>query len=81
MPTIGKLKQQDSLLTLTISCPTHGVHFNDAGKKVSGIKRHIAVDSNWLPHMIHVTTADVTDRARAIKWISLAKIIYNKSKM
>ena len=35
----------------------------DAGKKVSGIKRHIAVDTPGLPHGIHVTTADVTDRA------------------
>ena len=38
----------------------------DAGKKVSGIKRHIAVDTNGLPHAIHVTTANVTDRAGAI---------------
>ena len=37
----------------------------DAGKKVSGIKRHIAVDINGLPHAIHVTTANVTDRAGA----------------
>ena len=35
----------------------------DAGKKVSGIKRHIAVDTQGLPHAIHVTTANVTDRA------------------
>jgi transposase len=39
----------------------------DAGKKVSGIKRHIAVDTNGLPHAIHVTTANVTDRAGAIE--------------
>ena len=38
----------------------------DAGKKVSGIKRHVAVDSQGLPHAIHVTTADVTDRAGAL---------------
>ncbi len=38
----------------------------DAGKKVSGIKRHIAVDTNGLPHAIHVTTANVTDRSGAI---------------
>ena len=35
---------------------------NDAGKKVSGIKRHIAVDTQGLPHALAVTTADVTDR-------------------
>jgi transposase len=38
----------------------------DAGKKVSGIKRHIAVDTQGLPHAIAVTTADVTDRNGAI---------------
>ena len=38
----------------------------DAGKKVSGIKRHIAVDTNGLPHAIEVTTAEVTDREGAI---------------
>ena len=32
----------------------------DAGKKVSGIKRHIAVDAQGLPHAIAVTTANVT---------------------
>lgn len=38
----------------------------DAGKKVSGIKRHIAVDILGLPHAVAVTTADVTDRKGAI---------------
>jgi len=38
----------------------------DAGKKVSGIKRHLAVDTQGLPHAIAVTTADVTDRAGAL---------------
>ena len=38
----------------------------DAGKKVSGIKRHIAVDTQGLPHAVHVTTANVTDRAGAL---------------
>lgn len=33
-----------------------------AGKKVSGIERHIAVDALGLPHAIAVTTANVTDR-------------------
>ena len=35
----------------------------DPGKKVSGVKRHIAVDTQGLPHAIDVTTADVIDRA------------------
>ena len=38
----------------------------DAGKKVSGIKRHIAVDTQGLPHAIAITTADVTDRNGAL---------------
>lgn len=38
----------------------------DAGKKVSGIKRNIAVDTNGLPHAISVTTANITDRDGAL---------------
>ncbi|EAR23160.1 IS1480 transposase [Nitrococcus mobilis Nb-231] len=38
----------------------------DAGKKVSGIKRPIAVDTQGLPHAIAITTADVTDRKGAL---------------
>ena len=38
----------------------------DAGKKVSGINLHIAVDTQGLPHPIHVRSADVTDRAGAL---------------
>ena len=39
----------------------------DAGKKVSGIKRHIGVDSQGLPHAVAVTTAEVTDRKGALQ--------------
>lgn len=39
----------------------------DGGKLVSGIKRHIGVDTNGLPHAILVTTADVTDRNGALQ--------------
>ena len=39
----------------------------DAGKKVSGIKRHLAVDTQGLPHAIAVTTAEVTDRKGALQ--------------
>ncbi|MEB4844451.1 transposase, partial [Paenibacillus jamilae] len=39
----------------------------DAGKKVSGIKRHIAVDTNGLIHAVEVTTANITDRLGAIQ--------------
>ena len=45
----------------------------DGGKQVSGIKRHIGVDTNGLPHMIHVTTANVTDRAGALEGFALHK--------
>ena len=43
----------------------------DAGKKVSGIKRHIIVDTEGLPHGILVTTADKTDRQGALDTITL----------
>ena len=42
----------------------------DAGKKVSGIKRHIGVDSQGLPHLIAVTTADVMDRWGALQGLA-----------
>jgi Transposase DDE domain len=38
----------------------------DAGKKVSGIKRHIAVNTQGLPHAVAVTAAEVTDRNGAL---------------
>ncbi len=31
----------------------------DAGKNISGIKRHIAVDTQGLPHAIYITTAEI----------------------
>lgn len=40
------------------------------GKKLSGIKIHIAVDTNGLPHALCVTTANVTDRDGAIKMVT-----------
>ena len=43
----------------------------DAGKKVSGIKRHIVVDTMGLPHAIIITKANVTDRNGAIEMITL----------
>lgn len=45
----------------------------DAGKKVSGIKRHIAVDTQGLPHAVAVTTADVTDRKGALAALERCK--------
>jgi transposase len=46
---------------------TAGLKGYDAGKKVSGIKRHIAVDSQGLPHAVAVSTAEVTDRKGALQ--------------
>ena len=43
----------------------------DAGKKVPGIKRHIAVDTQGLPHAIAVTTADVNNRNGALLMLLL----------
>ena len=45
----------------------------DAGKKVSGIKRHIAVDTNVLPHAIGVTTENAIDREGALERFSVQK--------
>lgn len=45
----------------------------DAGKKVSGIKRHIAVDTQGLPHAVTVTTAEVTDRQGALQALQRCK--------
>jgi transposase len=42
----------------------------DAGKKVSGIKRHIVVDTQGLPHAVLVTTANVPDRDGAVEMIA-----------
>jgi transposase len=41
----------------------------DGGKKISGIKRHIIVDTNGLPCALSLTTADVTDRNGALSAI------------
>jgi transposase len=45
----------------------------DGGKKISGIKRHIAVDTQGLPHAIHITTANITDREGAIAMATNSK--------
>lgn len=45
----------------------------DAGKKVSGIERHIAVDTQGLPHAIAVTMAEVTNRKGALQALQRCK--------
>jgi transposase len=52
---------------------TAGSKGYDAGKKVSGIKRHIAVDTQGFPHAIALTTAEVTDRKGALQAIRRSK--------
>jgi transposase len=52
----------------------------DGGKKVSGIKRHIAVDTQGLPHCIHITTANVPDRDGALEAFSLNGSILSEVK-
>ena len=52
---------------------TAGFKSYDAGKKVSGIKRHIAVDTQGLPHAITVTTAEVTNRKGALQALARCK--------
>jgi transposase len=57
---------------------TAGSKGYDAGKKVSGIKRHIAVDTQGLPHAVEVTTAEVTDRKGALQAIRRCKASLGK---
>ena len=52
---------------------TAGSKGYDAGKKVSGIKRHIGVDTQGLPHAIAVTTAEVADRKGALQAMQRCK--------
>lgn len=43
----------------------------DGGKLVSGITRHIGVDTQGLPHMRQVTTANVPDRVKALEGFTI----------
>lgn len=38
----------------------------DGGQLVSGIKRHLGVDTNGLPQALYVTTANQSDKAGAL---------------
>lgn len=57
---------------------TAGFKGYDAGKKISGIKRHIAVDTQGLPHAVAVTTANETDRKGALQAFSRCKSSLSK---
>jgi transposase len=52
---------------------TAGSRGYDAGKKVSGIKRHIAVDTQGLPDAVTITTANVSDRQGALQALKRCK--------
>ena len=43
----------------------------DGGQKISGIKRHLAVDISGCPQAIHITTASVSDRDGAVALLAL----------
>ena len=43
----------------------------DGGKKITGIKLHIGVDTNGLPHASFITTANVTDRNGAVEMLEI----------
>ena len=45
----------------------------DAGKKISGMKLHAAVDVLGLPIALYATTADITDRHGALSMGSASK--------
>ncbi|MFL3877089.1 hypothetical protein wTkk_001024 [Wolbachia endosymbiont of Trichogramma kaykai] len=42
-------------------------------KKISVIKLHIAVDTQGLTHVIHITTSEITDRSSALTMVKNAK--------
>lgn len=52
----------------------------DGGKKVSGIKQHIAGDVLGLPHALLVTTATVSDKADARQMIGRQQVSLRKTK-
>ncbi|GFY79829.1 putative transposase [Trichonephila inaurata madagascariensis] len=41
--------------------------------QVKRFQRHIAVDTQGLPHAIHITTAEITDRSSAVRMVENAK--------
>ena len=65
-PTLGLIDAQS---VKNASCA--GEKGYDAGKKTSGIKRRIVVDTMGLLHGFLVTTADETDRNGAIEMVGL----------
>jgi hypothetical protein len=50
----------------------------DGSMLVSGIKRHIAVDTISLPHAIHITTANITFREGAHAILKVLLVLGSK---
>jgi len=65
-PTLGLIDAQS--VKNTSSAEEKGY---DAGKKVSGIKRHIVVDTMGLLHGFLITKADTGDRDGAVEMVGL----------
>jgi len=65
-PTLGLIDAQS-----VKNASSAGEKGYDAGKKISGIKRHIVVDTMGLLHGFLVTKADTSDRTGAIEMVSL----------
>lgn len=58
-PTAGVIDSQ------TVKAPSAAARGYDAGKKIAGRKRHIAVDTDGRLLMVNLTTADISDSAGA----------------
>lgn len=75
----AKLGRSDTLTLLIVDAQsvkntdTASSKGYDAGKKVSGIKRHIGVDTRGLPHAVAVTKAEMTDRKGALQAMQRCK--------
>ena len=61
----GEPLRQAVLDSQTIKAPQGKTRGYDAGKKIVGRKRHIAVDTDGRLLMVHLTSADVSDSAGA----------------
>ncbi|WP_241567003.1 IS5 family transposase [Hahella sp. KA22] len=77
---VGEKRERNACSTLLIvdaqsvkNTDTTTVKGYDAGKKVSEIKRHIAVDMQGLPHAVAISTAEVTDRKGALQALERCK--------
>ena len=66
-PTAGVIDSQ------SVKAPAAQIRGFDAGKKVVGRKRHIAVDTDGRLLMVNLTTADISDSAGAQKIVAAVR--------